>query len=219
MMIGLLTLALSALMVQQASATGVIYTRWGRTTCGPTSVLLYTGYVAGSFYSHKGAGSNYVCAHNKPQWGRGNTAGDQPYTSSLFGAEYEIDSTYPKNHPFSTDNNGGASLHNLDPVCAVCYNPTAGATHMVVARQDCPSPDMTLEYSGYLVSEKSDRTGDAYIYYRSEYICVDETPEGRPGSEPNMDGALLFPVQAACGSLPCPPYINLNEITCAVCSI
>ena len=42
---------------------GVVYTRWGKTTCPSTSgtQLLYAGRAAGSHYTEKGGGANYLC--------------------------------------------------------------------------------------------------------------------------------------------------------------
>jgi hypothetical protein len=38
------------------------------------------------------------------------------------------------------------------------------------------------------------------------------------GSHSNQDGALLYLAESSCGSLPCPPYGNAKELTCAVCT-
>ena len=45
------------------TAGGVVYTRWGRTTCPTTSgtQLVYTGRAAGSFYNQQGGGAEYLC--------------------------------------------------------------------------------------------------------------------------------------------------------------
>ena len=82
---------------------------------------------------------------------------------------------------------------------------------MMPARNDCPS-GWTEEYDGYLMAE----------YYshgrQSDYICVDENAEYVHGTRANRDGALLYPVEARCGSLPCRPYVSGRELTCAVCT-
>jgi len=190
-----------------------IYTRWGRNVCGSTSKLLYNGYSANSFYTQSGGGGNYVCMHNTPQWGSGNLPGAQPNSGWIYGVEYEFNAGYTNNAPFSYGNNGGQNLQDNDAPCAVCINPSATAQIMVPGRQDCPSSSMTLEYSGYLVSH----------YYghaaKSEFVCLDTTPEVRPGGEANNDGGLFYPVQVGCGSMSCPPYVQANEITCAVCTV
>ena len=50
--------------------SGVVYTRWGRTTCPSVqgTELLYSGLTGGSYYSHKGGGSNYLCMPKNPQY-------------------------------------------------------------------------------------------------------------------------------------------------------
>ena len=48
---------------------GVVYIRWGRTTCPNTGAeLLYKGIAGGSHYSHSGGGANYLCLHKVPQY-------------------------------------------------------------------------------------------------------------------------------------------------------
>ena len=53
---------------------------------------------------------------------------------------------------------------------------------------------------------------------RTQFICVDENAEATTGSHTGKDGALLYFVESYCGSLPCSPYSNGNELTCAVCT-
>ena len=82
---------------------------------------------------------------------------------------------------------------------------------MMPARNDCPS-GWTKEYHGYLMT--------AYYAHAhsTEFICVDGNPEYVHGSQQNRDGALLYPVEGRCGSLPCLPYVEGRELTCAVCT-
>ena len=70
----------------------------------------------------------------------------------------------------------------------------------------------TKEYNGYLMS------GHYTHKAGKEYICVDKTAEKIKNSQANKDGALLYPVEAVCGSLPCPPYTDGREMTCVVCT-
>jgi len=51
----------------QTRAAGIVYTRWGRTTCPATATLLYAGYVGGSHYTHGGSGGT-VCLSDAPTW-------------------------------------------------------------------------------------------------------------------------------------------------------
>ena len=81
---------------------------------------------------------------------------------------------------------------------------------MIPGTQVCP-PGWTQEYKGHLMSNK-------YSYQRTEYVCVDESPEVIPGGGANQNGALFYYVRAYCGSLQCPPYKNNRETTCVVCT-
>ena len=55
-------------------------------------------------------------------------------------------------------------------------------------------------------------------YHRSMYECVDKSPDSAIGGHANKDGVLFYHVEGRCGSLPCPPYEQTKELTCAVCS-
>ena len=46
------------------------------------------------------------------------------------------------------------------------------------------------------------------------FECMDADPEVIQGGA----AALFYPVEARCGSLPCPNYVNNREVTCVVCS-
>ena len=53
---------------------GVVYTKWGRTTCPNTTgtQLLYAGRAAGSHYTQRRGGAKYLCLTEQPwystQW-------------------------------------------------------------------------------------------------------------------------------------------------------
>ena len=53
---------------------------------------------------------------------------------------------------------------------------------------------------------------------QKDFVCVDKDPEYVPGSHKDMNGALLYHVEGQCGSLPCLPYVQYRELTCAVCT-
>ncbi|XP_071964545.1 uncharacterized protein [Antedon mediterranea] len=186
---------------------GTMYTRWGRTTC-PTletgAQLVYDGIIASGYFSHVGGGGNYLCLPNNPEWG--NHQDGIQSKAYIYGAEYELTAG---NSPFSTDN--AEVLHDQDATCAVCYVPSRNVKMMLPARRTCPE-NWTREYHGYIVSSH-------YQHQRSEYICVDEAPEARPGSYVNTEGVRLNPVEAQCGSLPCLPYVDGRELTCVTCTI
>lgn len=155
--------------------------------------------MGGEWYAHTGGGSNYLCLPLDPIFDK-ITPGAQGY-SYIHGTEYEIGS----------HTNIPSINQNHDAPCAVCYIESRGSHMMIPARNVCPS-GWTLEYKGYLMS--------AYLGHKgtTQYVCVDENAEGRTGSHSNENGALLHFVESSCGSLPCPPYANGNELTCAVCT-
>jgi len=43
--------------------------------------------------------------------------------------------------------------------------------------------------------------------------------EPRENGDADLDGAIFSFVEAKCGALPCGPYIDGYELTCAVCSL
>ena len=82
---------------------------------------------------------------------------------------------------------------------------------MIPARTTCPE-GWDKEYGGYVMAEAHNHKG------RTTYVCVDGDPEVRAGGGANHDGALFYNAEAACGALPCPPYVHGRELTCVVCS-
>ena len=48
------------------------------------------------------------------------------------------------------------------------------------------------------------------------YVCIDHAPEADRAGYEEKGGALLGPVRAICGSLPCPSYIKGKRLTCVV---
>ena len=52
----------------------------------------------------------------------------------------------------------------------------------------------------------------------TKYTCVDSHPDTLHGGQTNKNGYLFFLVEARCGSLKCPPYVEGRELTCVVCS-
>ncbi|XP_035687427.1 short-chain collagen C4-like [Branchiostoma floridae] len=188
---------------ESGNGGGSVYIRWGRTTC-PNDVgtsLIYDGIAGGTHYTQSGGAANYVCLPKNPQW-RAFTAGNQGYGAYMYGAEYQLSTA---NSPFQ-----GASLLDHDVPCAVCHVASRGSKLMIPARLSCPS-GWTREYKGYLMT-----TG--YTQYRSEFVCMDGEPETRPGGHGNHNGALFYLVEASCGSLPCPNYVQGRELTCVVCT-
>jgi len=179
--------------------SGVKYVRWGRTTCPSGAEVVYKGLIGGEHYTHPGGGVNYLCLPYDPKYDKYNDGGQN--SGFMYGTEYEISGF----NPFTKN------LNEHDAPCAVCFVKSRGSMLMMPARNDCPS-GWTEEYHGYLM------TG----YYNHnkgyEFVCVDEDAEYVPGSQANKNGALLYFVEGKCGSLPCHPYVNGRELTCAVCT-
>ena len=178
---------------------GVAYVRWGRTTCPGRAELVYAGRAAGSHYSHRGGGSNYQCVTLTPEnfdFGTGTVT-----ASYIYGSEYEMFGNVPQS---------SLSLHEHDVPCAVCYVTTRTAKIMIPGTYNCPAK-WTREYYGYLMAER-------YSHHRSTFECMDKDPEKALGGHVNHNGALFYHVEPRCGSLPCPPYDQQKEMTCAVCT-
>ncbi|XP_035686189.1 collagen alpha-4(IV) chain-like [Branchiostoma floridae] len=180
---------------------GAVYTRWGKKTCRSGTTTVYSGVAGGTDHNQPGGGTNYQCLPTNPQWGRYQD-GVHHARAFMYGAEYQLDT----NVPF-----GSTSLHDDDVPCAVCYVPTRGSKLMIPARNICPT-GWTQEYDGYLMAGHYNHPA------AKEYVCVDEQPEAVTGGHANQNGALFYPVEARCGPLPCPNYVEGRELTCVVCT-
>lgn len=153
-------------------------------------------------YTDSGAAAEYVCLPYDPNLITNvttkNKNGDGSY---IYGVEYE-------------DNFYGQNLQNKDAPCSVCYTPARSVTLMIPGKTTCYD-GWDTEYTGTLASGSYNHAA------ASQYICLDNKPEVlvENGSADNfIDGKLFYAVKAACGSLPCPPYINNALMTCVVCS-
>ena len=177
---------------------GVTYTRWGKSTCPSTigTELVYAGRAGGSYHGH-GGGSNYLCMPvANLEYSANSRSGIQGH-SYIYGIEYE--------QPRSSTTNT-----NDDATCAVCYISTRETVLMIPGKRSCP-PNWTKEYDGYLMSERHD-------FQRTMYVCVDSAFEPVSGGQGHRSSGHFWHVEATCDSLPCPPYVNHKELTCAVCS-
>ncbi|XP_064604494.1 LOW QUALITY PROTEIN: uncharacterized protein LOC135469816 [Liolophura sinensis] len=190
---------------QQTDIAGAVYTRWGRTKCPSYSTTLYQGLMAGSHYQHKGSGSNHLCLPVNPQWNK--TFGGYQFEAYLYGSEFEISSNH---RIFHQTNSGGDFFHQRDIQCAVCNTPGRASHVMIPARLECPI-GWTVEYLGFLMASH-------HTHRRSEYVCVDQDPDTHPATAKNVNGNLLYIVEAVCGPLPCPNYVDGYEVTCVVCT-
>jgi len=182
------------------TAGGVVYTRWGRTTCPTTSgtQLIYAGRAAGSWYSHSGGGAEYLCLPDDPNYLR-YTNGVQNGCAYLYGAEYE-----------AWDNGPLSAVQNHNVPCAVCYASTRGTVMMIPGKTVCPS-SWIREYYGYLMTARDND------HYRTKFECMDRSPQSIPGSASDTHGAVFYHVEARCVGI-CPPYTDGREFTCTVCT-
>ncbi|XP_071797506.1 short-chain collagen C4-like isoform X2 [Asterias amurensis] len=191
---------------QGRSSSGPTYIRWGRTTC-PNQAgteLVYQGYGAGAYYDHKGGTSDLLCLPTDPDVPASYRDGFQE-NSRLYGMEYQVYSF----DPFSHENS--EVINDNDVPCAVCRLTNRSTQVLFPAKNECPD-NWTKEYKGYLMSAHK-------VNARKQAVCVDEAPEAIPGSQANVNGALLHLMEAACGALQCPPYVDGREIQCVICSI
>ena len=183
---------------------GVVYTRWGRTTCPSTSgtQLLYAGRAAGSSYNEKGGAANYICLPEQPQYST-YTVGTQIGHAYLHGTVYQTAG--------SNDNGPLSSFKDYNVPCALCHASTRETVVTIPARLSCPS-SWTREYYGYLMA-------NSHGGYRTMFECIDQNPESVPGSLANTQGAFVHHVEVKCNDgIPCPPYNTQKEVTCVVCT-
>ena len=174
-----------------------------------TSHLSYIGITSGSQYEQAGNGANYLCLPKDPIYGQVE-AGVDIYAAYIYGSEYRRTKRYSKTSLGKLTGHGAP--------CAICLAPGKSVQIMVPAKNVCPSNEWTTEYKGYLFAMRNDWKG------KTEYVCVDENAETVPGSSDEyVEGTTtLHPVEGRCvtgGSLPCGPYVDGHELTCAVCSI
>ena len=181
---------------------GVTYVRWGNSSCPDTegTELVYTGRAAGSYYSHKGGGANYQCITLEPA-NFDSRSRTLDHSLIYYGVEYQVQD----NTPLSSH-----SILNHDAPCAVCYVTTRVAVLMIPGTYICPQT-WTREYYGWLMAER-------HNHHHSTFECVDVSPETVAGGGANQNGASFYHVEPRCGSLPCPPYDQQKEMTCAVCT-
>ena len=177
---------------------GATYTRWGHNSCPDVmnTSIVYSGVTAGSRWTTKGGGANYVCLVKDAEYSLKFDLSGPREKSFIYQTEYE----YPL-----------YGTHSTNAPCAVCHVSTRSAMIMIPGKTTCPQ-DWTREYYGYIMT--------AHHYHpRSMYVCVDRAIVPIPGSSPDHNGALFYHVEAVCGiGLPCPPYDNRKEINCAVCT-
>ena len=179
--------------------TGGVYTRWGSTSCADINgtSLVYTGFMGGSMFTHKGAAANHLCMPRDPEFLPSRVGG-----GFVYGTEYQ------------DDFHGQMKMHDTKAPCAVCRS-TRTSVLMIPGRKHCYG-DWTMEYTGTLASGGYSQDAS------TEYVCLDSEPEALGGQNvtgSNPYGAMLYFVNTRCGSLPCPPYKHEGTLPCVVCSI
>ena len=157
---------------------------------------MYEGIAAGTRYEKSGGGANLLCLPKNPLY----------HSYNRWRQDYARLGPVEIHPSFSF----GAVSWDDNIRCAVCktYRST---TIMMPATYSCPS-GWTLEYWGYLMTSKDNR-------HRGEFVCVDSSAQPLPGGRGHTPEAHdLWHVEAYCNVIPCPPYNDYQELTCAVCS-
>ena len=150
--------------------------------------------MGGHHITDNSGGAEFLCLPHDVQWAQyGSSSSQDP---RLYGAEYEMYT--------------GTGQMNEDAPCCLCKT-NRSTSVMIPARSTC-FPGWTLEYTGYLAAGQRS-------YSHKNYVCIDAHPESRAGGNVNHDEAVVHNVQAQCGSLPCPPYVDSRQLACVVCSI
>ena len=185
---------------QQANTGGGVYTRWGSASCPSTSTLVYSGRAGGSFYSHTGSGSNYLCLPDDPEYYSGGTP--TSYPAFIYASEYEVWATELQ-----------SAIINQNVPCAVCSTPQK-LVLMVPAKITCPT-GWTREYNGFLMASY-------WIAQAKTFVCVDQNTEVVPGEAADHDGAAFYRSRLGgtndCFGLDCPPYNVEQDLSCVVCT-
>lgn len=153
----------------------------GRTDCPKNWKVEYTGYVMAEWYtSYKG---NWACVDEKPESIK-SQVGSQ---ARWYMTEIECGSIWCRNQE-------GRYIQNRELTCSVCTPDYPAATsgrdsvtYVRWGRDDCPSSDDVLVYSGFAA-------GSYYAYWGSgaDVLCMPEVPAYAKYDENNNDGARLY---------------------------
>ncbi|XP_053398751.1 short-chain collagen C4-like [Mercenaria mercenaria] len=181
---------------------GSVYVRWGRNSCPQDATLVYKGYTGGKYYNEAGSGSDTLCLPSDPTWSNYTDGNASCCRGHVYGSEIHVEEP-SKIFPYK--------VRTQDMPCAVCKT-LKSTTLMVPARSNC-YPDWKLEYTGYIMANHYVHAGP------HNHICVDSQPEFVPNGGEYKLHHLLYLMEAQCGSLPCPPYVQGRELACVVCSL
>ena len=186
-----------------AAQSGVVYTRWGRTTCpsGQETELVYSGRAGGGHWNVQGGAANCICMPSIPEYS--TYASGANGHSFLYGVQYEM---HHNGEPLPRRLNS----HNVP--CAVCHVPERGSMIMIPAKRSCPA-SWTKQYEGALMSTRYDNN-----HKRTMFECVDVNTESVPGTAADSASAVLYHIEASCSGMPCPPYNSQKELRRVVCT-
>ena len=159
------------------------------------------GYTAGKKYNQNGGGSDSICLPEDPTWLNYTDGLDTFPRAIVYGTEIDVNEP---SHVFPYH------VNEQDIPCVVCMV-KASVTLMIPGRGNCYD-GWSTEYNGYLM------TGYHGNHGSYDHICVDFEPEFIPNGQIINDQHILYLVEAHCGSLPCPPYVEGREVACVVCS-
>ena len=157
-----------------------------------------------------------ICLPENPQYDPTTARAGYSSDSRLYGIRY--------GHavPIISLANGSQPVVNECAVCAVCVASNGRSTSiMIPAWLLCPA-GWTKEYSGYLVGQCF--YGCMYQTNASDMVCLDEKPEvrvngaGYDNNGQQWQGGSLSSVTAMCGLLPCSTYVDVEYLTCVVCT-
>ena len=104
-------------------ASGVVYTRWGKTVCPDGCTLVYAGRAAGTKYNVKGGTSDTLCMPETPQYLSTDTTAT--HVAHLRGVEFET---------FGTSSTPFRNLQQANMPCAVCHTDTKLSVLTVLAQ-------------------------------------------------------------------------------------
>ena len=102
------------------------------------------------------------------------------------------------------------AVHLREVACATCEVVGTTASSVFFGQSTCPD-GYVRDYVGYIFSNADGEE-------KGEFVCVEKNPEGYGRSYRQNSEAKLYPVEADCSNLPCPPYTSHREILCVQCS-
>ncbi|XP_077978986.1 uncharacterized protein LOC144434409 [Glandiceps talaboti] len=158
--------------------------------------------MASKYYNHPGNGANYLCLPILPD-----------YDENEVESDIQLDRGYLYHTEYSGSTGPFVDKRYHDVSCAVCLDDLHDNIIMYPARNDCPS-DWDVVYHGFLMAGRNS-------YQTTEHVCVDVEGGFIVGTAESVIGGRLYPVEGRCptgSSIPCAPYVDGYELTCAICA-